>query len=129
MTTLGRRLSWFSVLAILTALPLPGYKPTQQERPAAKQIRVQTTEVVVDVSVTDSGGHPVQGLTTDDFEVYEDGVKQPILSSRFVSGDALNPGGQAPKPEIPSSDLVADTPSLPHLVSLVFDKINVERGE
>jgi VWFA-related protein len=129
MLTFGRRLSFLSTLALLAALPLESHHQALQERAATQQIRVRTGEVVVDVNVTDSGGSPVRGLTAADFEVYEDGIKQQIASFRFISRNTLEQSQQAPSAAMPSSVLVADTPAFPHLVSLVFGKINVERGE
>lgn len=129
MLTFDRRLCYLSTLALLTALPLESHNPAPQERPAAQQIRVRTGEVVVDVNVTDSGGSPVRGLTAADFEVYEDGIKQQIASFRFISGNTLEQSQQARSTGIQSSQLIADTPAFPHLVSLVFDKVNVEHGE
>ncbi|RMF83133.1 MAG: hypothetical protein D6739_07645, partial [Nitrospirae bacterium] len=38
------------------------------------------TVVNVDVYVRDKKGNPVTGLTQDDFEVYQDGVKMPITN-------------------------------------------------
>ncbi len=126
---LGRRILFLSNLALLAALPLGGSPRAQQEPPATQQIRVRTGEVVVDVNVTDSGGKPVRGLAAADFEVYEDGIQQQIASFRFISGSTPNEDRQASDPAIPSPALVADTPAFPHLVSLVFDRINVERGD
>ena len=125
----GRRLSFLSTLALLVALPLESFNQAPQERPATQQIRVRTGEVVVDVNVTDLGGSPVRGLAAADFEVYEDGIKQQIASFRAISGNTPEQGQQARSAGNPSSVLVADTSAFPHLVSLVFDKVNVERGE
>jgi Ca-activated chloride channel homolog len=47
--------------------------------------RVRTEAVLVPVIVTD-GGHFVRGLKQQDFEVFEDGVRQPIAS--FVSEES-----------------------------------------
>jgi Ca-activated chloride channel family protein len=47
--------------------------------------RVRTEAVLVPVIVTD-GGHFVRGLKQQDFEVFEDGVRQPIAS--FVNEEA-----------------------------------------
>ena len=43
-------------------------------------IRVRTDEVVVPVSVRDERGAPVNGLTEDQFLIYENGVRQEIRS-------------------------------------------------
>jgi VWFA-related protein len=44
------------------------------------QTRTPVAPVIVPVSVRDSNGVPVTGLTKDDFTVYEDGRPQPIIS-------------------------------------------------
>jgi VWFA-related protein len=115
--------------ALLAALALGSYRSPLQQRPATQQIRVRTGEVVVDVNVTDSGGKPVRGLAATDFEVYEDGIRQEIASFRFISGSMREEGVTAPSAANPSIGLVADTPAFAHMVSLVFDRINVARGD
>jgi VWFA-related protein len=97
------------------------------QEPAPAQIKVRTGEVVVDVSVTDSGGKPVRGLAAADFEVFEDGVPQRIGSFRAVSGTAR--GRQAPSVRSGQPESALEKPTDPHLISLVFDKIGTERGQ
>lgn len=43
-------------------------------------LKTSTRRVVVDVVVTDAKGHPVTGLTRDDFSVAEDSKPQPVRS-------------------------------------------------
>src|ERR1700724_3837556 len=88
---------WFTVLLVALAAglsaqtPASGSKPpekdkAQQEKdkaqPEAKPptFRVQVDLVTNDVMVRDKDGNFVSDLTKDDFEVYEDGVKQDIIS-------------------------------------------------
>ena len=52
------------------------------DRPIA---RTSATEVLLDVSVMDKHGKPVRNLKASDLEVYEDEVRQPVTSFRFVS--------------------------------------------
>jgi hypothetical protein len=50
---------------------------------APQQTLVESIEVRVaniDVVVRDKAGNPVTGLTKDDFELFEDGKKQPITN-------------------------------------------------
>jgi VWFA-related protein len=56
--------------------------PPAPERPI---VRTSATEVLLDVSVTDKHGKPVKNLKQSDLEVYEDEVRQPVTSFRFVS--------------------------------------------
>src|SRR5271155_4135828 len=47
--------------------------------PATPTFKVGTTNVLLDVVVTDHHGVPVEGLTQDSFTVFEDGHPQPIV--------------------------------------------------
>ena len=52
-------------------------------RPAGEEegvIRSESRAVYVDVTVTDGRGNPVTGLSEDDFSVWEEGVRQPVLA-------------------------------------------------
>jgi VWFA-related protein len=50
-------------------------------------IRASATEVLLDVAVADKHGKPVRNLKASDVEVYEDGVRQPVTSFKFVSAN------------------------------------------
>lgn len=59
----------------------PRAKPTPQAPPAPKaNIRVNTTVVLIPVTVTDPTNHVVTGLEKSDFRLFEDNVEQEILS-------------------------------------------------
>ena len=49
-------------------------------------IRVTTTEVALDLAVRDKKGRQVKNVKPGDVEIYEDGVRQQILSFRMVPG-------------------------------------------
>jgi VWFA-related protein len=132
MPAFGPKLFYYSILAPLLTLPLSGANQKTQDRPSTQQIRVHTSEVVVDANVTDGDGKPVSGLTQSDFDVYEDGIKQQILSFRAISGSRPEQGAPLAQPQSKTgqpSELVANTPAYPHLISLVFDKVNVEHAD
>jgi VWFA-related protein len=65
----------------LSGLPAAG--PAQ--RPTAGET-IEVSIVNVDVFVTDKSGNRVRGLTRDDFEVFENGVKQPITNFAEYAG-------------------------------------------
>lgn len=57
----------------------------QQTRPKDEVVRVTTNLVQVDVVVTDKAGKQVTDLLPEEFEVLEDGRKQPITNFSFIS--------------------------------------------
>ncbi len=54
--------------------------------PPGQPIRVTVTEVALDLAVRDSKGRQVKNLKPGDVEIFEDGVKQQLLSFRLVPG-------------------------------------------
>jgi VWFA-related protein len=69
-----------------------------QSDSAAPTLKVFSRETIVDVTVTDSHGNPVHGLTRNDFNVKEDGKPQPIRS--FEEFGAAPPATTA-RPTLP----------------------------
>jgi VWFA-related protein len=83
MSTL-RRLGLGMILAVAAGAALAAGQQAPPPAPAADQpevtFKVQVNYVEVDAAVFDRGGQFVPGLKRDDFEVYEDGVKQDITA-------------------------------------------------
>jgi VWFA-related protein len=79
--------------AILFGEIARGQQPAQQPPPPTFQSAV--TLVTSDVVVRDRRGQFQANLTRDDFELYEDGVKQQLTSFLLVSGGRVyqSPGG------------------------------------
>jgi VWFA-related protein len=69
--------------------PTPTPKEDEQEIDPDDVISVNTTEVMLPVTVRDSAGMLVSNLTRKDFRIFEDGVEQPLsdLSLRQVPVD------------------------------------------
>ena len=69
--------------------PTPPLKQDEQEIDPDDVISVNTTEVLLPVTVRDSAGLLVSNLTRKDFRIFEDGVEQPLsdLSLRQVPVD------------------------------------------
>ena len=68
-----------------------GPSPIQQTTPQTSSgtLKVSSRLTLVDITVTDSKGQPVHGLTQADFTVKEDGKPQPVKSfQEFGRGDA-----------------------------------------
>jgi hypothetical protein len=76
---------------------------------AEETLKVQTTDVVVDVIVTDKNGNHVPGLTANDFAVSEDGVAQKISSFSEARSQRASAETSAP----PQSAKTATPPAPP----------------
>jgi VWFA-related protein len=85
------------------------------------------TAVLVDLVVRDRRGNPVLDLTADDFEVFEDGARQPIGSFR---APVRTPGGvYAGTAPVEPAEAVRPAPAQrsaaePGVVALVFDRLS-----
>jgi Ca-activated chloride channel family protein len=82
-------LRWLGLVLILCAAVLGGGLWSQLDKPKPEKpgytIRTTSRLVLLDVSVKDSSGGFVSGLTKDNFKVYEDGKPQEI--SQFANAD------------------------------------------
>ena len=74
-----------------TPTPTPSPTPAEQEIDPDDVISVETTEILLPVTVRDANGELVSGLTRNDFHVFEDGVDQPLsdFSLRQVPVDVV----------------------------------------
>jgi VWFA-related protein len=72
------------LLASLAALPSLA---EEKQKPTFFSETIEVRVVDVDVVVTDKSGKPVTGLAKDDFELYENGKKQPITNFLEVRGN------------------------------------------
>src|SRR5260221_11406497 len=73
------------VICLATLLAGPVSAQTAPPADAGPAIRVTTTEVLLDLVVRDKRGRQLKNLKPDDVEIYEDGVRQKILSFRPVT--------------------------------------------
>jgi VWFA-related protein len=88
----------------LLAQTPPAATPPAAPLPTAPTVNVYSREVVVDVTVTDSKGNPVRGLTQNDFTVTEEG--NPIVPRSFKehrSDDPLPPSSTPEGPPLPAN--------------------------
>jgi VWFA-related protein len=86
------------LLLLLLALPVSAAGQTPTVPHAAESVEVSI--VNVDAVVVDKHGHRVRGLRRDDFEIFENGVRQPITNfAEYASASAQQSavaGVQAP---------------------------------
>lgn len=110
--------------------PNPSSQSSQDER-----VVVSSNEVVLDAVVKDKKGRPIRDLSTSDFEIYEDGVRQQIKSMRLVNKvpqtgggttttngeNAAQPSPSGDRPNVPAASGVGAS-----AVALVFDRLSPE---
>jgi VWFA-related protein len=118
-----RGLMFLAVLAVSITSSIRAFPQIngQQEKP--KPLQVNSTEVLVDAVVADHKNHLVTDLTARDFEIYEDGVPQDIISFRLVRGEAEAAPGIAGQ-QAKATDLAAETasgPELPNTLIVLLD--------
>jgi VWFA-related protein len=95
---------WSIVLTAAVAVGLsaqgqpPAPAPAPQQEPT---FRVMIDAVTMDAIVKDDNGRFVPDLTKDNFEIYEDGVKQEIVSMNVITGGRVVNLLEAPPPAAP----------------------------
>lgn len=80
----------------------PSPSPTPTPKPASSDedvVKISTTLIQLDVTVTDKSGRIVRDLKPEDFEVYENGEKQPITNFSFISTAPDAKPSPTPKPD------------------------------
>lgn len=111
------------VLAGLVGVAAVSPRASAQEPDQRPIFRTTTAAVTVDVVVRDKAGQPIFGLTQNDFELFEDGVPQKIISvderSRRIRPD-VSSDSTAAEPLVPRAD------SAQALVALVFHQLSHE---
>ncbi len=77
------------IFVFLCALTNLSQTPTPTPKPADDDdvVKISTTLIQIDVTVTDKNGSVVRDLKPEDFEIYENGKKQEITNFSFVSVD------------------------------------------
>ncbi len=120
------------LLAIVLA---PCIAPAQSDKTAAT-FRAESSLVTVPVEVRDSAGRPVRNLRLEDFQIFQNGEEQKLLSLDEVGRPDLltvsEPSAEQPAPTAkPARDSAAPPAAvaarLPvqHVI-LVFDQVNTE---
>lgn len=114
-------------------------RPWAQGQPPV--VKTMTAGVIIDVSVLDNKGQPVLDLSTDEFEITEDGKRQQIVSVSLVrAGVARSQTGQAapataaaapapsgPRAATPTSAATgAVAGSTPSVTAILFDRLSPE---
>src|SRR5262245_66619751 len=118
----------FAGMCLTAALVAPALaqdppKPARQD----EKVAVGTVEVLLDVVVKDKRGRAVTDLSGADFEVFEDGMKQPVESFRLITHKSAGESGNvdsavpdkapAPPPAKAPANATPPSPTKPVLTS------------
>ncbi|MEI9975453.1 MAG: hypothetical protein WDO73_27335 [Ignavibacteriota bacterium] len=75
-----------SVLLVATTSSFPVLAQDAVSPQSTPTIRITATEVALDMVVRDKKGRQVKNVKPGEIEIYEDGVRQQVLSFRTVAG-------------------------------------------
>jgi VWFA-related protein len=117
-------------LSISIALSVAGFaqqtKPTPPPSDPEQVVKIATDLIQVDVTATDKNGKVVTDLTADDFEIYENGQKQPISNFSFkaeVVGTTTDPNATGNPANAGNAPL---TPGrVNRTIALIVDDLNL----
>lgn len=111
-----------SALTLLAAVAFPCLAQDVTPPLAGPTIRVTSTEIALDLVVRDKKGRQVKNVKPGELEIYEDGVRQQLLSFRMVSGreQQSRQGSQAKQQTAPAFVPLRE----PNAVSVVFYNID-----
>jgi VWFA-related protein len=93
----------------LSAQQPPAGKPPQQPAQEKPTFKVQVDLITNDVIVRDARGQFVPDLKKDEFEIYEDGIKQNIVSMSVITGGRVTNMLAAPPPPPPEGIILPPT--------------------
>ena len=100
----------------------------QEKQTKEEKVVLRANEVVLDVVVRDKKGHAVKDLKPNDFEVYEDNVRQDVISFRLVSREGAAEPKAGPKPAVNAPTTAPTGPREPFsnisLVAMAFDHLS-----
>ncbi len=101
---------WSSTLAVTLSASLLAQAPAPPAQGGqTPTFRVQIDAVTMDVVVKDNQGRFIPDLRKDEFEIYEDGVKQEIASMTMSHGGRVTNLLEAPPPPPPEGIILPPT--------------------
>lgn len=95
----------FSCILSFAQTPTPTPKPVTNDE---EVVKISTTLIQVDVTVTDRKGKIVTNLKPEDFEIFENNEKQAITNFSFIS--SVPEATPAPTPKPNKNDVTAPIP-------------------
>jgi len=119
------------IFAFLCALASFAQTPTPTPKPVADDetvVKISTTLIQLDVTVTDKKGNVVTDLKPEDFEIFENGEKQEISNFSFVSNvktETAAPPIKNEKQAIPLPPTPVKPEQIRRTVALVVDDLSL----
>ena len=115
---------WSSALVVLLAAGLSAQAPARPATPPEQNqtptFRVQIDAVTMDVVVKDDQGRFLPDLKREEFEVYEDGIKQDISSMTLSHGGRVANLLEAPPPPPPEGIILPPVRRVPDTSGRIF---------
>ncbi|CAN5619981.1 hypothetical protein BH24ACI2_BH24ACI2_04930 [soil metagenome] len=105
-------------------------KPTPTPKPAPDDdiVKISTTLIQVDVTVTDKNGKIIKDLKPKDFEIYENGEKQEITNFSFISNASATTAATPnikEKPPVPLPPAPVNPKQVKRTIALVVDDLTL----
>ncbi len=129
------------VLALITSfvLNIAAQTPAPTTEPAKDDdvVKISTTLIQIDVTVTDKSGKIINDLKPEDFEIFENGEKQDISNFSFISNvkiqtaptpNAKNEIVTLPPPQVKSEQVRRTVALVVDDLSLSFQSVNYVRN-
>lgn len=115
-----------SVGIAVAQVPTPTPSPTPD--PEGEVVKITTSLIQIDVTVTDSKGRIVRDLKPEEIEIYENGKKQPITNFSFILNEQSTTRQEAAKvqpntPTLPSAPL--KTEQVRRTIALIVDDLTL----
>ncbi len=119
-------------LAAALVMCLPTFAQDPQSPPAddGDVVKITTSLIQIDVTVTDKKGNPIHDLRADEVEIYENGKRQEISNFSFVPGARPEPASKDKKdradltpPLIPGATLSSG--QVRRTIALMVDDLNL----
>jgi VWFA-related protein len=121
----SRRVLVLVVLFASAAFAAPGAQ-TRQDAPDRPVFRLGVSLVQLDAVVTDRKGRHVTDLTPDEFEIYQDGRRQPVTAAVYVEvDDRFVPTPYPTDDGATSSGEIVRSPDARRTIAIVVDDLRM----
>ena len=117
-----------ALLLFLAAFAAAQTAPSPTPPAADDVVKISTNLIQIDVSVTDKSGKVVRDLRPDEFEIYENGQKQPVSKFSFISNTretVAPPEKSAGKPQPPLPPSTVRPEQVRRTIALVVDDLTL----